>query len=425
MKRELGPFHLTALGVNAIIGSGIFMMPGLLAKYLGGWSVIAFPLCGLLLNLVALAFARLATTTSRNGGLYLYAALAFGPLAAFIVGWTAWICALVSCGAVGSAIGFYLGHFLPARFLSPLMTRGLAGGSILLFGAVNYFGVRYGGRLMTGLTVLKVALLCSLAAAGLFYLRLQPLAFPAWHSTRAHFAEALAMALFICQGFEAVPIIAGETRHATRTIPLAILWSLWISVALYTVIQLGIVSGPAVGSLKPLADQAKFIWGSAGGDLVAVAGLISVIGFVAGIVLSAPRLLSPLCDDGLLPRMLSHRHPRFGTETGAILLTTAGSFFFTVSNHFENLVVLSALSVAMQYLVASLAVLALARQARSREERRGGAWIGSGALAVSVFFLAQIPRNAWITFAWVTCLGVLFHFVYTHLERRELANNVA
>src|ERR1700738_4491488 len=99
MSRTLGRLELPALGVNAIIGSGIFLMPGLLAKQLGLWSVVTILLCGGLLNFVALAFARLAALTDRNGGLYLYAALAFGPGTALVVGWNAWVCALVSCGA--------------------------------------------------------------------------------------------------------------------------------------------------------------------------------------------------------------------------------------------------------------------------------------------------------------------------------------
>ena len=415
MSRALSKTHLIALGVNAIVGAGIFMVPGKLASSLGLLSVGLFFACGLLLNFVALAFARLSKMTDRNGGPYVYASMAFGPRVGFLVGWVAWICAVVSCGAVGNAVGFYIGHFIPGE-PTPLLGKGLAGGAILLFGMINYWGIAHGGRTVITLTVLKIIPLFALAFSGLTIaiggmpkLTADPISF-------SDISMAIMMALFTCQGFEVVPIIAGETKRPVEVVPTATLLSLWISVFLYCLIQIGITSGPAVGSEKPLADQAVHLWGNVGGNIIALCGLISVIGFVAGTCLGAPRFLSPLCEDGFLPKALAVCHPKFGTPSGAIFLTTGVSSILAVSFEISSLIALSALSVALQYFVSAISLGVLAR----RRQSKGYPTIIMATL-VSVFFLSQVPLASWRTLICVCLAGVALHFGWRFYTREVLA----
>jgi amino acid transporter len=390
------------LGVNAIVGSGIFLVPGRLAATLGSWSVMIFLLSGLALGFVALAFARLASMSSRNGGAYSYVQLAFGDRAAFAIGWISWICAVVSTSAVGSGIGFYLSHFT-GGVLDPVIGRATAVTFLLALGAINYLGVAHGSRVMVSLTVLKCLPLFALGLGGIAFIarggghELFLGAPPSWHQ----FSLGMVMVLFTCQGFEAVPVIAGETRDPLSTVPRAILFSLAISIALYCILQAGILGGPAVGSTKPLADQAVYLWGTLGGNLVAAAGLVSILGFVAGIALAAPRFLSPLCEDGHLPHALAALHPRYGTPTHAILLTTAASIVCSLVGDVDALIALSALAVALQYLSASLALVTLVARGKAK-----GWIVGPLSLIVSIFFLWQSPGISWVVIGSVLAVGL-------------------
>src|SRR5512137_2389145 len=146
MRRALNAFDMTCIGVNAIVGSGIYLFPGRLARTLGPASLFAWILTGALCLPVALCFARLGATEDRSGGPYRYARLAFGTAVGFVVGWSAWVTALVSWAAVANALPAYLGHFVPA-LEKGTGARIVAGVVVLGLGIVNYCGVKPGARL--------------------------------------------------------------------------------------------------------------------------------------------------------------------------------------------------------------------------------------------------------------------------------------
>ena len=409
--RSLSGIHVTALGINAIIGAGIFMFPGTLAAKLGWYSIPFYLFCGLLLTLVALTFSSLAKLTERNGGPYVYAAMAFGPKTAFFVGWSAWVAALVSAGAVGGGISFYLNYFL-AEPLSPEVIKMVSAGLILFFGTINYFGVNHGSLAMLILTIAKVVPLVAVALYGFIYAdysQIQPLPFD--HLSTELIGQGLILAVFTCQGFEVVPLIAGEVKNAKKVIPTAIITSLWLAVGLYMILQIGIVSGPAVGSSTPLATLAKHLWGDVGGSIIAMTGLISVIGFLSGIALGAPRYLSPLSEDGLLPKKICQEHPIYKTPSISVALTTGLSALFVLVQNVSELVSIAALSVALQYLFASFALIKL------YGKHTKFLALGISSCLVSSYFLYQIKLNSWLAFGAVSILGVVIHLIHSHRQK--------
>lgn len=152
--RQLSFFDVFCLGVNAIIGSGIFLFPGKLSAVAGPSSIFAFLICGVLLVTVALSYAEMAGICRRNGGAYIYAREAFGPQIGFVVGWIALLTSIFSWATVASAISSYLTLFSPV-FEQSSVSKGLAISLIALFAGINYMGVKLGAWTVNIFTTAK------------------------------------------------------------------------------------------------------------------------------------------------------------------------------------------------------------------------------------------------------------------------------
>ena len=154
-ERRLGLFDITCLGINAIVGSGVFLFPGHLASFLGPASIVSFGLTAFLLLTVGLCYAQAATYFDRAGASYLYADAAFGEWTGFAIGWMAWATQLFSWAAVADAIALYLKYFSPF-WNNPWAIKAVAGAVILLMGFLNYRGVKLGAMVSNFFTTAKI-----------------------------------------------------------------------------------------------------------------------------------------------------------------------------------------------------------------------------------------------------------------------------
>ncbi|MFH1724492.1 MAG: APC family permease [Elusimicrobiota bacterium] len=357
--RRLSFLDVFCLGLNAIIGSGIFLFPGTLAALAGPASILAFLVCGLLLTTVALCYAELGGMFPGNGGSYLYAREAFGDTAGFGVGLVAWAAAVLSWAAVASILAGHLGFFHPF-FDAPAVRKAVAAGGLVVFGAVNYRGVKPGAWTVDFLTAAKVLPLLLFVIAGLS--SVSPGRYAPLFSGEMRFGYAVFLALWALQGFEVVAIPAGETECPQRDVPRAVVGSLVTAAVLYTLIQavaVGAYPGLAGSSERPLADAAAHFMGSWGGGLLAVGGVVSMLGFIAGAALGAPRYLSALGERSLLRWGLGAVHARFKTPHRSILATTGTAVLLALAFDFGRLIDLSNLAVVSQYLASCLALAAL------------------------------------------------------------------
>jgi len=349
--KKLNTFDVFCLGVNAIIGSGIFLFPGILAREAGPASIVAFLVCGILLIFVALCYAELGSIYKRNGGSYVYAREAFGPTIGFAVGWMSWVTAIFSWAAVANAVSSYAGYFNPV-FNSALVGKCMACGLVLIFGILNYRGIKLGAWAVNIFTLAKLAPLILFIVIGVFYVsaeRFQPF----WVTGGGAFGHVVFLALWPLQGFEIVPLPAGETDRPQRAVPIATIGSLLCVTLIYVLVQtvcVGVFAGLSGATDRPLADAAAIFSGPAGATVIALGAVISMIGYTAGNALGSPRFLSALAEDKCLPHRLSALHPRFLTPSGAILLTTSIAFCAALALNFQQLVILSNLAVICQYL---------------------------------------------------------------------------
>lgn len=373
MKRSLTLFDVTCIGLNAIVGSGIFLLPDDLYREMGALSPLAFLLCALGLLPIALCYAEASSRTESTGGPYVYAREAFGPWVGFAVGWMCLANAVFSFAAVACAGAAYLGRLLPLA-QGPLAEKLGAVLGIAAFAALNYRGARPGAVAVNMFTIAKVATLLVLLTALL----------PQMSATRLHtdlpqgaggIGSAVFLALFAAQGFEVVPVPAGETQAPQRTMPIAILGSLLLASLLYCGVQAVLVAssdGLNTVSDTPLADAALRV-APLLGIVVTAGGLISTFGFVAGSALGTPRYVYAAAVDRFLPQSLAATHSVFQSPHRAIVVTALAASALAVAFDYRALVGMSNVSVAVQYLATSLAVIQLRRSGVAASFRAPGA----------------------------------------------------
>lgn len=355
--RRLSLLDVLAIGVNAIVGSGVFSMPDDMAREMGAWSPFAYVGCALILIPVSLCFAELASGESKTGGPYRYARLAFGALIGFVVGWACFLNAFLSFAANVTQFVALAGLKEHALY------RPVVIGVVLLLGAINYLGVRPGATVVHLMTAGKLMAIFLFVGTAILHFDVANFGTHA-EVTVAGTANGIYLALFPLQGFEVVPVPAGETKNPERSVPIATVGSLLFAALLFVIVQAVMIGGYtklAAESDTPLVDAARS-FGPIVGGLVLLGSIVSVGGFSAGSALGTPRYAQALADTGDLPSALSRMHPRFGTPHLAILVTTVitavlGAFFT-----YRELVGFSNVTVVFQYALTCLAVPVLRRR---------------------------------------------------------------
>jgi APA family basic amino acid/polyamine antiporter len=407
MRRSLTRFDVTCLGLNAIVGSGIFLLPDDLYREMGALSPLAFLLCAVGLLPVALCYAEAASYSSETGGPYLYARDAFGPRAGFIVVWMCYVNALFSFAAVAAAAAAYAARLVPG-LESVLSPRAIGAAVIALFAALNYVGAKPGAVAVDAFTIAKFAVLVVLVGALAPGASTEPLLHAELPHGWSGVGTATFVALFAAQGFEVAPVPAGETRAPQRDLPFAIVGSLVAASLLYVVVQAVLVASGAnlsEPSDAPLVDAARKV-APALAFLVVAGGLVSTLGFVSGSALGTPRYLFAAAADRHLPAALGAVHPRFGSPHIAIVATAAVAIALVISFDYRSLIGISNVAVAVQYLATCAAVPFLRRRGTPGRRVPGGPLIPILGAAVSLWVFTEASREELVWAAAALAIGI-------------------
>lgn len=376
--KALGLKDLVGLGINSIIGAGIFVKPALLARQAGVSSVFAFPLTALILLPVGLSFAEAATYFhGKDGGAYQYTRAAFGDTGAgravgdwvsFGVTWMAWVASILSWAAVTSVIAVNLSYFAPG-LAAPLAAKAVAAAVIGIISFINYRGVKEGAAVSNAFAVAKLVPMFLFVLVGLAMLHPGAFAHAAPKSAAA-FSGACFMTVFALMGFENIAVPGGEVREPAKNVPRAVMLSLLVSSLIYAGIQVvcvGVLPGLS-DSAKPVVDAGFAVFGAIGAGLMALTAFFSTTGDSAAAALFGARFVKVLADDKHLPgsSWISRVHERFKTPSVAILLTcglTIAAVFLPV----EKLMDVATIAVVSQYIGTCLA-LPFLRKRRSAPE---------------------------------------------------------
>jgi basic amino acid/polyamine antiporter, APA family len=361
LKRELGRWDLTAIGVNQVIGSAVFALPSALAANAGAWSPWMVGAVGVASMLIALSFAEVASRFEGTGGPYLYARAAFGRFAAFEVGWMLWFTRAASWAAVTTVLIAALGRYWPRVTSGP--TRVVLLTSIVaILAAINVRGIRQSSFVVNALTIGKLTPLVIFIAAGLFYVDGSRLTGGSGVSLASLSASALLL-VFAFGGYEVVPVVAGETRDPRRDVPFALIMTIVIVTIVMTLAQivaLGTLPDLAQ-SATPLADAAARFLGPAGAAMLTLGAVLSTSGNNMGQALSGSRNLFALAEQGDLPPFFGRVHPTYRTPVTAILVTAGVSLALALSGTFQALAAASAISRLVVYVATCASTLRLRR----------------------------------------------------------------
>ena len=360
--------------IGSTIGGGIFRTPAVIAArvpaplpMLSVWVIGGvLALCG------ALTYAELAALFPRSGGVFVFVREGFGPLPAFLFGWTELVLIRASAlGAVATPFAEYLVRLLgrdPTQPGPADAVHYIAAGAIVVAIVVNYVGVRWSAVALTAATAAKFGALLLLVAV----------AFGTGRGSFAHFAGsggtpsaglfglALVSVLWAYDGWGDLAFVGGEVRDPERTLPRAlvlgtaaivVIYLLVNDAYLYLIPMTGLASSPLVA-----ADAATLLVGRAGAAIVSVVVLVSTSSALLASVLTAPRIFFAMADDGLFFRAVARVHPRFGTPSTAILLTGGLGVAFVLGRTFEQLADQFVVAIFPFYALAAAAVFVLRRR---------------------------------------------------------------
>jgi basic amino acid/polyamine antiporter, APA family len=339
-------WDLVCLIVGAVIGSGIFLVPGAILRDVGGSvraSLMVWLAGGVLSLLGALTYGELAAANPAAGGLYVYVRDAFGSLPAFLYGWTLFLVIASGTNAtLAVAFANYANQIVP---LTPLGGKLLSVAVIALLVCINVLGTRRSATLNNWTTLVKLAGIAAMCAV-LFTLghggRLGPAAMvPAGGSLGAGFGVAMIAVLWAYEGWQWVTYTASETLEPQRTFPRGFLLGMLILMAAYLTPVVAYVAalGPAEAARSDTIAAAAMtaVLGKSAGKLVAAVILISVFSAANTTCLTAPRVFYAMAEDRLFFRRLAKVHPRFHTPAMAIVVTGVWSAVLAWTGTFQQL----------------------------------------------------------------------------------------
>ena len=431
LPRRLGLVSAIAVLVGSTIGSGIFRVPSSVAADVGTLGAIAMIwILGAIVALFgALTLAELAAIFPRSGGIYVFLREAYGPVPAFLFGWTELLVIRPSAlGAIAMIFAAYAGNLFG-------MTQGseriLAAIAIAFLALTNVRSVVWGAMLNNAATAAKVLALAGIAIIAFIFgdattgalsgpVSFEPLS---WGG----FGVALISVLWAYDGWADLTFIAGEVKDPERTMPRALLTGTAIVVVLYLFVNLAYLYvlplGEMAESTMVASSAATKIFGAVGASIISGAVMVSAFGALNGSTITGPRILYAMADDGLFFKPIAWVHPTYRTPAAAILLCAVLGVAYVMSSSFEQLAGAFIIGIWPFYALAVGAVFVLRR--RRPDLPRPYRTVGYP-LVPFVFLLASIlmlgnsvieaPTRTLLNFG-IILLGIPVYYVWTRTRR--------
>ncbi len=368
LARDLRFRDGVAIVVGSVIGSGIYLVPGAVARQIPSMKLVLLVwLAGGLLTLFgALSLAELGAMYPGAGGLYVYLRAAYGRSVGFLYGWG--LLTLIHSGSLATlAVAFGL-YFSELVSLSPMQQKASSIAVILLLTLVNLFGLRLGKWVQNVLTVSKVGgigllIVLLFSASHKQHNGIQPAAAP---PLLLGIGAALVAVLWAFEGWHMVSFTAAEFRNPTRDLPRSLTWGALTLVAIFLLANVAYnqVLSPAElqATDRAAATAIDSAYGGPATIFVTVLILTSILGASNGIVLTGPRVYFAMAQDGLFFGSLARLHPRSRAPVTAIVIQGIWSACLTLAGNFQELFTYVIFTAWIFYGLAALAVIVLRRR---------------------------------------------------------------
>ncbi|MEU4830804.1 amino acid permease [Streptosporangium sp. NPDC023615] len=458
LSRDLSALDLTVFGIGVIVGTGIFVLTGRVAREMAGPSVaLSFVIAGIVCALAALCYAEFASTVPAAGSAYTFAFATLGEFPAWIIGWDLMLEMMLGAAVVAVGWSGYLtslleslGIVLPEAIAGEAATFNLPAALIvLILTAILVMGIKLSSRFNLIIVAVKVTVVMLVIVAGLFFVRAANYApfippskeTPAVEGLSAPLIQVLfgitpvafgvmgifgaaAIVFFAYIGFDVVATAAEETRNPQRDLPIGILSSLGVCTVLYVAVSLVVVGMQRYDRLSeaaPLADAFKAVGQTWAASVISIGALAGLTTVVMILMLGMSRVMFAMCRDNLLPSGLGRVHPKYRTPylitilMGVVVAALAGLVPLSTIAELVNIGTLFA------FVVVSIAVVIL-RRTRPDLPRSFRTPLVPLVPILSVlaclYLMLNLPVETWLRFlAWML-LGVVIYFGYGYRHSR-------
>ena len=390
-KGKLGLLSICLLGVNAIVGTGIFLLPGKAAKLVGVSSIGVILFDAVLVILIALCFAEAGGLFKKNGGPYVYAKEAFGEFVGFEVGFMKWAIMVIAWAAMAVGFPTALGSVFPLEE-TPFWRSVIAVAILLFLGLMNIAGVRISKIVNNVITIGKLVPLIFFILLGIFFIKgdnFQPMQSVGALTTTSFGAAAL-LIFYAFTGFESIAVAAEDMDKPEKNVPLAIVLVITGVSVFYILIQvvaIGILGDGLTASEAPVADAAAKFLGPVAKAVVTTGTLVSIGGINVASSFLAPRSAVALADDGFLPKFVTKRNKK-DVPYISVILTTALTALVCLTGSFSKLAAISVVSRFAQYIPTCLAILVFRKRGMKGSFRIPGVYVVSFlAVGISLWLL--------------------------------------
>ena len=376
LRRTLGVTDLTLIAMGTVIGSGIYLVPGIVLRETGlkvGSALLVWIAAGILSYLGALTYAEMGAMKPDAGGLYTYIRDTFGPLPAFLYGWTSFF--VIASGSIATLAVAFSGYFSQILPVGGTASRLISVAVIAVTALINVRGTRTSATVQNWTTGAKLAGLVLFSVLLIAFGRGAPLssmaAPAAWpHGLTRELLSGIGVAmigvLWAYEGWQYLTFSAGETVNPQRTFPRAITLATAALIGLYVLANVGYVAAlganAAGASDQVAADAGIAVLGPIAGRMIGVLILVSIFSAANGIMLTSPRMYFSMARDGVFFKRLAIVSPRFGTPAFAVVAIAIWSALLAVTGTFEQLLTYVVFTGWIFYALGALSVFVYRRK---------------------------------------------------------------
>jgi APA family basic amino acid/polyamine antiporter len=442
LKRSVGALDLAALGVGAIIGTGIFVVVGAGVAEAGPAVILAFVLAGITCFFSALCYSELASSIPVSGSAYTYAYATLGELVAWIIGWDLILEYGVSVAAVAVGWGANFNEFtdntfgftLPESIAGPPGEGGVVNiPAVLIVVAITLLlarGARESTRVNSVMVVIKLAVLAFFIVAAATIFSSDNITQDFAPNGFDGVVSAASLIFFAYIGFDAISTGSEEARNPSRDLPLAIMGALLACTIIYILTSVTAVGAlPAAQLAESEAPLAEALDTGAGigwaASVLAFGAMVAIASVILSVLYGQTRIMFAMARDGLVPRGLARVNPRTGTPVALTLIFGVGIALLAALIPLQEIVELVNIGTLFAFFLVNVGVIILRRTRPDMPRPFRVPFVPVFPIigaALCLYLMSRLPATTWVRFAIWLALGLLIYAVYGYRNSRLREN---
>lgn len=423
-SNKLGFWSIVLLGINGIIGSGIFLLPNKAVDLIGPASLLVMIFDMFLVLAITFCFAEASGLFKDNGGAYIYAKKAFGDFIGYEVGFLTWMTRVIAFSTMGVGFATALAGIMPS-LADDFMKNVIVTVIFAILAGVNLFGVPLYKIVQNVATIAKLIPFVLFIGIGIFFIEpsnFTPL-FPGGEYTPGTFGAAAVMLFFAFTGFESIAVAAAEMENPQKNLPRATIITIFVVAAIYVLllaVAIGIMGYELADTTAPVQEAFGRVAGSFGTAVIAAGTLISIGSLCIGSSFVTPHSCLALAEQKMLPQFIAARN-RYGAPYWAIIISTVIAALIAYTGSFTYLASISVVSRFSQYIPTCLSIPVFRKKmpdAPRAFKIPGGPVIPVVAVLVSVWLLAQATMQQLVMGLGAAFIAVPFYY-FVHKKKSE------